>query len=725
MLIDILRRNREFKYLILILLYSLALACGGKKDKFESFEIDDSYIWFRNDIIKLRIDNKMLMKVYFKTEKMGHSLNMAEPEEFLLKPPHYVTVSGREVKNFNLISEKPQISYITNNFGSGKRLILRGITDESEKIKIEKRLIIELYEKFPDTAIMYAVYKNLEDYRTITIEKIYSNSFRLDASLVNKMDEPYDFWSFHGISEYTGDWVVKITENFSRTNYCGTKRIIGSNSAYTSGQGIPLVDLWTERMGMAVAMIESEPKIVSFPVNVEFDKTVRVSVLEEPKVKLKPGDSFQTFKYAVIVHKLDYFDTLKRLKELLTVQDYTVRNAPQIAYHPYWSTRGFGSNFMLNDIYNNFSQLKKLGIGWIVIDKGWYNRFGDWIPVRKIFPSGEESVKEIVYLIHKNGFKAMLWWVPFSVHIGSLVSKEHPEWFILNEKGEREESGWGSYYICPAHPGVKEYTVNLIRKFINDWGFDGFYLDGACLNSVPFCYAANHNHRSPMESLKSLSEFFKIIYETAIEIKPDFVIKVSSDGICPSVYNMFQYNMPVVGSPNTRFQLRSGIKALKALFEEKAPVDCNYYEEGTWDFASCVAPGGVIPVAFTTLNPDDTDILRRTEPNIPKPAKYTEMIYERWFTIYREKKLYNGEYLNLYDIGFDKPETHLIKKGEKFYYSFFSTFWDGKIELRGLEKKRYQVRDYIHNVDLGSVKGPEANIEIGFKEFLLLELTPR
>ncbi|NVM03933.1 MAG: hypothetical protein HWN67_16495, partial [Candidatus Helarchaeota archaeon] len=246
-----------------------------------------------------------------------------------------------------------------------------------------------------------------------------------------------------------------------------------------------------------------------------------------------------------------------------------------------------------------------------------------------------------------------------------------------------------------------------------------------CLNSVPFCYAVNHNHRSPSESLDALSDFFKVIYEASIDINPGFVIKVNSDGICPSIYNIFQYNMPVVGNPNTRFQLRSRIKALKALFEEKAAVDCNYYERGVLDFASHITPGGVISVKFTTLNPDDKNILRRTEPSIPKPSKYTKMIYERWFAIYREKKLYNGEYLNLYDIGFDKPETHLIKKGEKFYYSFFSTFWKGKVELRGLEKKRYRVRDYIHNIDLETVKGPKDNVNVGFKEFLLLELTPK
>ena len=87
--------------------------------------------------------------------------------------------------------------------------------------------------------------------------------------------------------------------------------------------------------------------------------------------------------------------------------------------------------------------------------------------------------------------------------------------------------------------------------------------------------------------------------------------------------------------------------------------------------------------------------------------------------------LSKGEYLGgLYDIGFDAPETHAIRKDKKMYYSFFAKTFGGKVELRGLEKRKYKVRDYVNGVDLSTVTGPVAAVDVNFLKHLLLEATP-
>ena len=44
-----------------------------------------------------------------------------------------------------------------------------------------------------------------------------------------------------------------------------------------------------------------------------------------------------------------------------------------------------------------------------------------------------------------------------------------------------------------------------------------------------------------------------------------------------------------------------------------------------------------------------------------------------------------GQYLGeLYDIGFDKPETHAIPKGDRLYYAFYAPEYRGTLELRRL-----------------------------------------
>lgn len=716
------KSNNIIKCLFVLSCFCLLFSCGFIGDTDPFFEIKGEYIWFRNSVIKLRIDRKMFIKVYIDREKMGHSLIMAEPEELQSKPSHYVIVNGREVKNFNLVKEKSQIINVANSYGIGKRLIVKGVSDDSEKAHIEKSIIIDLYDKFPDTAVLHAVYKNIEKNRTLVIDKAVSNSFRLDASLVNKVAEPYEFWSFQGIPDYGDDWVTKITGDYTRTNYAGIKPVIGDPSVTAAGQGIPMVDLWTEKMGFAVALIEPEPKIVNFPVRSDFNNTVRIEVIEEPEKQLKPQQSYKTHRYALIVHRLDFYEPLKRLRELFASQGNKLTAVPNVAYLPYWSTTGYGENFTVSNIYNRFSELKKLNIGWVIIDKGWCSKFGEWFPSKKNFTDGNKSLKEIIYLLHDNGFRVMLWWLPLSVHRNSDMTEKYPGWFIRNRNGERVRSGSDSYYICPSLAGVKTYTEFLVKRFISDWNIDGLYIDGVFLNTVPQCYADGHNHQSPFDSQESLSDIFKIINRTAVGLDPGFVVKVNTGGVCPALHNMFHYQVPVVGEPASKFELRCRIKALKGFFGSSAPVDGNYYENNRWDFASYYAPGGILSGKFTSVMPDKNK--RGQSPQTVKAAEYKWKSYERWYTIFHKYKLYNGEYLNLYDVGFEKPETHVIKSGDKYYYSFFAQSWKGEIELRGLEKRKYRLKDYVHSIDLGTVKGPRDEIEIGFKKYLLLEAIP-
>lgn len=55
--------------------------------------------------------------------------------------------------------------------------------------------------------------------------------------------------------------------------------------------------------------------------------------------------------------------------------------------------------------------------------------------------------------------------------------------------------------------------------------------------------------------------------------------------------------------------------------------------------------------------------------------------------------LSNGTYLNLYDVIYDKPESHVIQKGNNFYYAYYADAWKGPIELRALKDKSYKIYD--------------------------------
>ncbi len=88
--------------------------------------------------------------------------------------------------------------------------------------------------------------------------------------------------------------------------------------------------------------------------------------------------------------------------------------------------------------------------------------------------------------------------------------------------------------------------------------------------------------------------------------------------------------------------------------------------------------------------------------------------------------LSKGEYRgDLYDIGYYRPEAHAIRKAGSMYYAFYAPDYNGKVEIRGLEKRSYAVRDYENGKDLGTVQGPVGSLDVQFSKHLLLEAKPQ
>ncbi len=59
------------------------------------------------------------------------------------------------------------------------------------------------------------------------------------------------------------------------------------------------------------------------------------------------------------------------------------------------------------------------------------------------------------------------------------------------------------------------------------------------------------------------------------------------------------------------------------------------------------------------------------------------------------------------------------------YYGFYADTWSGPVELRGLAETSYRVADYVNGVEIGSVTGPSAELDVDFEGFLLVEAVPR
>ena len=140
------------------------------------------------------------------------------------------------------------------------------------------------------------------------------------------------------------------------------------------------------------------------------------------------------------------------------------------------------------------------------------------------------------------------------------------------------------------------------------------------------------------------------------------------------------------------------------------------------DYGTQIGIGGVIGSKFTWPKPNPNV---KGDGYVLTPEK--EALLKKWVAIYNDKMLSRGEYLNLYDIRFDLPETHVISKDGAMYYAFYAEAWNGEqVELRGLEKGvNYVVTEYTtEEQKTYTVDGSNPYIYPTFERDYLIEVKP-
>jgi alpha-galactosidase len=331
-------------------------------------------------------------------------------------------------------------------------------------------------------------------------------------------------------------------------------------------------------------------------------------------------------------------------------------------------------------------------------------------------------MKKLVDTIHSMGFKAQLWWAPMAVDPGTKLLAEQPDIILKNADGSPQViSWWDSYYMSPAFKPTLEHTKAMVDMFIDKWGFDGLKLDGQHLNACPPDYNPAHKLASPNDAPESVPGFFKLIYETAHQIKPGALIQLCPCGDAMSFYNMPYTNQFVASDPVGSAQVRSKGWTYKALAPNTAYFgDHVELSDDQNDFASTIGIGGVPGTKFTW--PKDNPFV--TEGHfVLTPEK--ELEWKKWIQIYKAHMLSKGEYLGgLYDMGYDVPETHVIQKSDTLFYAFYAENWQGVLQFKGLSEKSYKVVDYVNNRDMGILVKEKPELNASFKKYLLIMAYP-
>jgi alpha-galactosidase len=630
-------------------------------------------------------------------------MNSFQSSEFLIANGD--TISNFKLKTFS--SEK-----ISGDGGEGKSWQFLGQAVK-DKVIIDKILTINTFHDFPGWAFYKVQYVNTGT-NDILVQKWVNHSYKIESN----QDEP-DFWSFQASStEARKSWVLPVKQGFYQKNYLGM-----NDPDY--GGGIPVLDIWRKDAGLAIGHSDMKPKMVSLPVRLDSASNVALIAVEyvyDTADTLHAGDTLTTLETFVTIHKGDCFNTLQQYSAYMQKKGIVMPASEPLAFEPMWCAWGYMRKFTVNEIIGTLPKVKELGFTWVTIDDGYQQAEGDWQADLTKFPKGDADMKKLVDTIHAYGFKAQLWWAPMAVDPGTKLLAQHPDLILKNADGSPQViSWWDSYYMSPAYQPTLDHTKQMVEMFIGSWGYDGLKLDGQHLNACPPDYNPLHKLSNPDDAPESVPAFFKLIYETAHQIKPAALIQLCPCGDAMSYYNMPYANQFVASDPVGSTQIRSKGKTYKALVPNTAYFgDHVELSDNQNDFASTIGIGGVPGTKFTW--PKDNPFV--TEGHfVLSPEKEKE--WKKWIRIYKEHMLSKGQYLGgLYDIGYDIPETHVIQKADTLFYAFYAKNWKGQLTLKGLSNQTYNVVDYVNNRDLGTIRTGNPGPEISFANYLLLMAYP-
>ena len=597
---------------------------------------------------------------------------------------------------------------VNDAFGPGRSTVFESRSENG----LTRTLTVTAYEQFPATQVVRVTYTNTSD-RDLAVD----GWSLCEVRLADQGDQPA-FWSFQGQStEERADWILPVDDGFYQRNYMGM-----NDPDY--GGGVPVVCLWRKDAGVMVGHLEPHPELVSLPVRKpsgeDFASASVVKEYDTP-LTLAPGATLQPCTAFISEFTGDCFQPLQTYAKLLAKQGVVMPESEPAAFEPAWCAWGYERRFTVDEILGTLPKVKELGFKWATLDDGYQIAEGDWdlTPVR--FPRGDIQMEELVDTIHSYGLKAELWWAPLAADPGTAFLKSYPASVILDKEGRPQEiSWWDSWYLSPLDPDVIREQQALVTKFIGQWGFDGLKLDGQHMNAVAPDYNPAHHPDDPEKDVRELPSFFKMIYETARTMNPHAVLQYCPCGDCFSVFNLPYVNKTVSSDPGSSWQIRTKGYVLRALAPKTAYYgDHIELSDGGDDYPTHLGIGAVPGSKFTW--PEDNPYVRTSYKLTPeKEAKLKNAL-----DIYAEKQLSKGEIVaGLYDVGYDFPETYVIRKDGVMNYAFYTRGPKvEQVELRGLEPGcDYRIVDYYNHVDHGIVKASDKTVlDIPFEHALLLE----
>jgi hypothetical protein len=585
--------------------------------------------------------------------------------------------------------------------GKGVTVTIVGESDE------EVRKLVELttYERLSGMTVMKVTYTNLSR-RPIAV-----TGWRNGAHEV--LETPGGFYTFSGSThEDRRDWIQPVTADFAQENSLGM-------DASDYGGGTPMATVWRQGAGLSLGHVEPKALVLRMPVR-KSEHGATIAIEGDTPTTLKPGQRLSTDTTFLIVHARDHFVPLQRYRDYMGDLGLRAPKVPKSAYSPVWCAWGYERNFTVQQVLATLPKVRDVGFVWAGLDDGWQTNEGDWDINLAKFPRGAADMQAFTREIRAAGLLPRLWWAPLCADPDSNLFRDHPDMLLLDAEGNKQDvSWWDAYTLCPAYQPTIDYFAAQARTFIGDWGYEGLKIDGQHLNGVTPCYNPAHKHARPEESTEGLAGFWKAIHDAAHQANRNAVVELCPCGTAFAFHNLPYVDQYPGSDPTSSYQVRTKGKSMKALMGPGSSYAGDHVElsDGGNDFASTYGVGGVLSTKFTY--PSDPPGTRPGREKVLTPEK--EALWSKWVQLYEQNMLPTGEYRGeLYDVGFDKPEAHVVSKGSTLHYAFYADQWNGDVELRGLGHGRYRLTDPFNGTFLGTVDARRNLVKLAFEKFQLV-----
>ncbi|MDQ1035401.1 hypothetical protein QFZ75_001817 [Streptomyces sp. V3I8] len=586
--------------------------------------------------------------------------------------------------------------------GAGVRVTIEGTSEEG----VHKTLELTSFERLAGMIVMKATYTN----RSSTALKV--TGWRNAAHEL--LEIPGGFHTFSGTTHTDRrDWVTPVKDGYVQENSLGM-----DSSDY--GGGTPLATVWRRGAGLSVGHVEPVATILRMPVR-KTAAGASIAIQDDTARTLKPGRRLSTSTTFLTALPGDHFVPLQRYRDYMSDIGQRAPKAPASAFEPIWCAWGYERDFATEQITAALPKVHEVGLRWAALDDGWQTNEGDWDIDTAKFPRGEADMRAFTKEIRDAGLRPRLWWAPLAADPDSNLIRDRSDMLLLDRDGNKQDvTWWDAYTLCPAYQPTVDYFVEQAKRFIGDWGYEGLKIDGQHLNSVAPCYNPEHRHARPEESTEGVARFWKAIHEAVHAANPDALVELCPCGTAFAFHNLPYVDQYPSSDPESSYQVRSKGKSMKALMGAGSSYAGDHVElsDDGDDFASSYGVGAVLSTKFTlpgTGAPDKATDLT--------PEK--EVLWRKWVSLYEKNMLSTGEYRGeLYDIGFDKPEAHVVTKKRTLHYAFYADQWDGTVELRGLGRTRYRLTDPFTGTSLGTATAQHNTVKLSFERFQLIVAEP-